>query len=157
VTSCPSRVTLGLPGETLASRSKTLGLPRPLDQATCATWHRIASKVSIKRWVTSRVTEVMSWAFQGLHHRGRARPPWVQAYQVVSGGASSSLSGAKPLIRVCPWLGSQHPSSGLLALWRSELIISPCVPVRRVWPCNNNKYALHGLISHRDHSNVNHI
>jgi hypothetical protein len=75
VTSCPFRVTLGLSSETLASRSKTLGLPRPLDQATRATWHTTASKVSIKRWVTSRVTEVTSWAFQGLHHSGRARPP----------------------------------------------------------------------------------
>jgi hypothetical protein len=63
----------------------------------------------------------------------------------------------KPLVYACPWLGSQHPSGGILALWRSELIISPYVPVCRVWSCNNNKYALHGLISHRDHSNVNHI
>jgi hypothetical protein len=63
----------------------------------------------------------------------------------------------KPLVSLCPWLGSQHPSGGILALWRSELIISPYVPVRRAWSCNNNKYALHGLISHRDHSNVNHI
>jgi hypothetical protein len=63
----------------------------------------------------------------------------------------------KPLVYVYPWLGSQHPSGGILFLWRSELIISPCVPVRRVWPCNNNKYALHGLISHMDHSNANHI
>jgi hypothetical protein len=75
VTSCSSRVMLGLPGETLASRSKMLGLPRPLDQATRATWHTTASKVSIKRWVTSRVTEVTSWAFQGQHHSGWARPP----------------------------------------------------------------------------------
>jgi hypothetical protein len=63
----------------------------------------------------------------------------------------------KPLVYVCPLLGFQHPSSGILALWRSELIISPYVPVRWVWPCSNKKYTLHGLISHRDHSNVNHI
>jgi hypothetical protein len=94
VTSCHFRVTLGLSGETLASRRKTLGLPRTLDQATCATWHTTASKVSIKCWVISRVTKVMSWAFQGLHHSGRERPPWVQACQAISGGTSSSLSGA---------------------------------------------------------------
>ena len=46
VTSCPFRVTLGLSGEMLASKSKTLGLPRPLDQTTRATWHTTASKVS---------------------------------------------------------------------------------------------------------------
>jgi hypothetical protein len=105
VISCPSRVTLGLSGETLASRSKTLGLPRPLDQATCATWHTTASIVSIKRWVTSRVTEVTSWAFQGQHHSGRERPPWVQACQDVSGGTSSSLYGASLLYVSAPGWG----------------------------------------------------
>jgi hypothetical protein len=57
-----------------------------------------------------------------------------------------------------------HPSNHLMgssAPWRSELIISPCVPVH--WylsvgygPAHQN-YALHGLISPWDHSNVNHI
>jgi hypothetical protein len=42
-----------------------------------------------------------------------------------------------------------------------ELIISPCVPVQ-CGTCPGmilhiKSYALHGLISHRDHSNVNHI
>jgi hypothetical protein len=51
---------------------------------------------------------------------------------------------------------------GSSAPWRSELIISPCVPVQN-GTCPSgmilhiNSYALHGLISHRDHSNVNHI
>jgi hypothetical protein len=62
---------------------------------------------------------------------------------------------------LCPLMGSQHPSDGLFTPWRSELIISPCVPVqmvlvRRAWSCTS-KYALHGLISDRNHSNVNHI
>jgi hypothetical protein len=60
-----------------------------------------------------------------------------------------SFLWCKPSVSLCPWLGSQHPSGGLLVLWRSELIISPYVPVCRAWPCNNNKYALHGLISHK--------
>jgi hypothetical protein len=140
----------------LASTSKTLGLPRPLDQATRATWHTTASKVSIKRWVTSRVTEVTSWAFQGLHHSGRERPPLGPGLPSYLWWNVLSL-WCKPLICLCPWLGSQHPSGGLLALCRSKLIISPFVPIYRVWPCNNNRYALHGLISHKDHSNVNHI
>jgi len=63
----------------------------------------------------------------------------------------------KPLSYLFPWLGSQHPYGGILSLWRSELIIFTCVPVLRVWPCNKKKYALHGLISHRDHNNFNHI
>jgi hypothetical protein len=75
VIACPFTMTLGLSSEMLASRRKTLGLPRPLDQATRATWHTTASKVSIKCWVTSRVTKVTSWSFQGQHHSGRERPP----------------------------------------------------------------------------------
>jgi hypothetical protein len=51
---------------------------------------------------------------------------------------------------------------GSLAPWRSELIFSPCVPVQRGTCLSSmilhiNNYALHGLISHNDHSNVNHI
>jgi hypothetical protein len=51
---------------------------------------------------------------------------------------------------------------GSSAPWRSKLIISPYVPVQN-GTCPSgmvlyiNSYALHGLISHRDHSNVNHI
>jgi hypothetical protein len=45
--------------------------------------------------------------------------------------------------------------------WRSELVISPCVPFQMVRPLGMalhiKSYALHGLISHRDNSNVNHI
>jgi len=46
---------------------------------------------------------------------------------------------------------------GILAPWRSQLIIPPCVPIHWEKSCNNNKYALHEIISHRDHNNVNHI
>ena len=58
-----------------------------------------------------------------------------------------------------------HPNVHLMgssAPWRSELIISPCVPVQG-GTCPSgmimhiNNYALHGMISHMDHSNVNHI
>jgi hypothetical protein len=46
--------------------------------------------------------------------------------------------------------------------WRSELIISPCVSVQGGTYSSGmvlhiKSYALHGLISHKDHSNVNHI
>jgi hypothetical protein len=58
-----------------------------------------------------------------------------------------------------------HPNNHLMgssAPWRSELIISPCVPVH--WylsagygPAHQKLRPLHGLINPRDHSNVNHI
>jgi hypothetical protein len=56
---------------------------------------------------------------------------------------------------------SIHPV-GSSAPWRFKLIISPCVPIKYGTCLSGmilhiNRYALHGLISHRDHSNVNHI
>jgi hypothetical protein len=51
---------------------------------------------------------------------------------------------------------------GPSAPWRSELIISPCVSVQGgTCPLGMvlhiKSYALHGLIIHKDHINVNHI
>jgi hypothetical protein len=46
---------------------------------------------------------------------------------------------------------------GSSAPWRSELIISPCVPILLGMVLHIKRYTLHGLISHRDHSNFNHI
>ena len=74
-----------------------------------------------------------------------------------------------PLLRCKPLCPISAPCLGLIihlvgssAPWRSELIISSCVPVQcGIYPSGMilhiNRYALHGLISHRDHSNVNHI
>jgi hypothetical protein len=76
------------------------------------------------------------------------------------------LSCAKPLVHPCPvsatlW-GLNIHLVGSSAPWRSELIISPCVPIQH-GTCPSgmilhiSNYALHGLMSHKDHSNVNHI
>jgi hypothetical protein len=74
-----------------------------------------------------------------------------------------------PLLRCKPLCPVSSPCWGLnihlvgsSAPWRSKLIISPCVPVQcGTCPLSMilhiNSYALHGLINHRDHSNVNHI
>jgi hypothetical protein len=74
-----------------------------------------------------------------------------------------------PLLRCKPLCPVSAPRWGLnihlvgsSAPWRFELIISPCVPIQH-GTCPSgmilhiNNYALHGLISHKDHSNVNHI
>jgi hypothetical protein len=61
-----------------------------------------------------------------------------------------------------PFWGLNIHRVGSSSPWRSEMIISPCVPIQH-GTCPSgmilhiNSYALHGLISHRDHSNVNHI
>jgi hypothetical protein len=61
-----------------------------------------------------------------------------------------------------PWWGPNNHLMGSLAPWRSELIISPCVP-SPIGTCplgmvlHIKNFALHGFISHRDHNNVNHV
>jgi hypothetical protein len=132
-----------------------LGLLEPSDRATCATWHITASQNLHKRWMTS-------WAFQGLRHGGKGTTPLGTGLPSCLWWNVLFLSKANPLICLCPLLGSQNPSDGLSAPWRSKLIISPCLPVHKgtypsSMPLHINRYALHGLISHRDHSNVNHI
>jgi hypothetical protein len=73
------------------------------------------------------------------------------------------LLWCKPLCPVsAPYWGLSIHLVGSSTPWRSELIISPCVPVQYGTCLSGmilhiNRYALHGLISHRDHSNVNHI
>jgi hypothetical protein len=77
-------------------------------------------------------------------------------------GTSSSSPVQTPLSCLSPCWGLSIHLVGSSAPWRSELIISPCVPVQ-CGTCPSgmilhiNRYTLHGLISHRDHSNVNHI
>jgi hypothetical protein len=73
------------------------------------------------------------------------------------------LLRCKPLYPVsAPYWGLSIHLVGSSAPWRSELIISQCVLVQ-CGTCPSgmilhiNSYALHGLISHRDHRNVNHI
>ena len=110
----------------------------------------------------SWVSQVMSWAFQGLHQSGKGTTPLGMDLPSCLWWNVLLFSGAKPLICLFPLLGSQHPSYGISAPWRSELIISPCVHVHKGtftlgMVMHINRYALHGLISHRDHSNVNHI
>jgi hypothetical protein len=112
--------------------------------------------------MTSWVTWVISLAFQGLHHGGKGTTPLGPGLPGCPWWNVLLSLRCNPLICLCSLLGSRHPSSGLLAPWRSELIISPCVPIHLgtchwVWTCNIYRYALHGLTSHRDHSYVNHF
>ena len=108
------------------------------------------------------IGRVTSWAFQGQRPSGEGTTPLGKAPLGFLWWNVLLFSGAKPLICLCPLLGSHQPSSGLSAPWRSELIIFPCVPIQ-YGTCPSgmilhiNRYALHGLISHRDHSNANHI
>jgi hypothetical protein len=127
VTSCPFRVTLGLFRATLASRRKTSGLLRRLWIKPHMPLRTQLPPKCPKCWVMSWVTLVISWAFQGLHHNEKGKTPLGPGLLGCLWWNVLLFLWCKPLICLYPRLGSQHPSSGLLALWRSELIISPCV------------------------------
>jgi hypothetical protein len=62
---------------------------------------------------------------------------------------------------LCPMMGSQHPSDGIFNLMEVQTHHLPmCNDPNGTCPSGMilhiNSYALRGLISHRDHSNVNH-
>jgi hypothetical protein len=68
----------------------------------------------------------------------------------------------QPLPCLCPLMGSQHPSGGLFSPMEVRTDHLPmCTGPNGTCPSGMvlyiKGYALHGLISHRDHSNVNHI
>jgi hypothetical protein len=129
--SCPFRVMLAPFRATLASWSKTLGLLGPQEPATCANLaHNCLPKPP------QALDDVMSVLGDVM---GLPRTTsWWKGHNPLGTGLLSCLwwnalfSGAKPLICLSPLLRSQHPSDGLSAPWRFELIISPCVPVHRV-------------------------
>jgi hypothetical protein len=104
----------------------------------------------------------MLWAFQGQRPSGKGTTPLGTGLLSCLWWNVLLFPGANPLSCLCSLLGSQHPFGGLLASWRSKLIISPCVPIQYGTCLSDmilhiNKYALHGLISHRNYSNVNHL
>jgi hypothetical protein len=93
------------------------------------------------------------------------QPPWAELSQSVSGGTSFFFSCAKALpitILSLPLMGSQQPSDGLFSpmevrtnhLPMCTSLTSTCLSGMVLHIKN---FSLHGLISHRDHSNVNHI
>jgi hypothetical protein len=104
VTSCPFRVTLGLFRAMLASRSKTLGLLRPLDQTTRATWHTTASKVSkMLGDVKGHMGDIMG--LQGLHHSEKGKTPLGPGLPGCLWWNVLLSLWCKPLICLCPLAG----------------------------------------------------
>jgi hypothetical protein len=82
-----------------------------------------------------------------------------------SGGtpSSSPVQDTNPFMsRLCPMVGSQHPFDGLFSPMEVRtdhlpMCTSPNGTCSLGMVLHIKGYALHGLISHRDHSNVNHI
>jgi hypothetical protein len=93
------------------------------------------------------------------------QPPWAGLSQSVLGGTSFFFSYAKahPLtILSLPPMGSQQPSDGLFSPMEVRtnhlpMCTSPTGTCPSGMVLHIKNFALHGLIRHRDHSNVNHI
>jgi hypothetical protein len=92
------------------------------------------------------------------------QPPWVGLSQSVLGGTSFfSCAKARPIIVLSlPLMGSQQPSDGLFSPMEVRANHLPmCTGPTGTCPSGMvlhiKNFALHGLISHRDHSNVNNI
>jgi hypothetical protein len=93
------------------------------------------------------------------------QPPWAGLSQSVPGGTSFFFSRAKahPItVLSLPLMGSQQLSDGIFNPMEVRTNHLPmCTgPTGTCLSCmvmHIKKFALHGLISHRDHSNVNHI
>ena len=105
---------------------------------------------------------VTSWAFQGQCSSGEGTTPLGEALPGCLCGTSSSSLVQTPLSYLFPLLGSQHPSSGLFSPMevRTDHLPMCTCPTWYLSVGNDpahQQLCLHGLISHRDHSNVNHI
>jgi hypothetical protein len=98
-----------------------------------------------------------SWAFRGQRSSGEGTTPLGEALPGCLSGTSSSSSVQTPLSCLCPLLGSQHPSGGLFSPMEVRTNHLPMCTCLSGMIMHINRYALHGLISHGEHSNVNHI
>jgi hypothetical protein len=159
VMSFPFRVTLSLFRAMLASWRKKLGLLGPQEHTTCATTTSQKPSQALDD-VMSVLGDVMG--LQGQCRGGKCITPLGTGSLRCLWWNVLLFFDANPMICLFPLLGSQHPSDGISAPWRSELIISPCVPIHKgtipsSMVLHISRYPLHGLISHRDHRNVNHI
>jgi hypothetical protein len=108
---------------------------------------------------------VTSWSSKKNIPSEVGQPPWAGLSQSVPGGTSFFFSCAKahPItVLSLPLMGSQQPSDGLFSPMEVRTNhLSMCTGPTSTCPSGMvlhiKNFALHGLISHRDHSNVNHI
>jgi hypothetical protein len=93
------------------------------------------------------------------------QPPWARFSQSVLGGTSFFIPCAKvhPITALSlPLMGSQQPSDGLFSSMEVRtnhlpMFTGPTGTCPSGMVLHIKNFALHGLISHRDHSDVNHI
>jgi hypothetical protein len=93
------------------------------------------------------------------------QPPWAGLSQSVLDGTSFFFSCAKarPItVMSLPLMGSQQPSDGLFSPMEVRtnhlpMCIGPTGTCSLRMVLHIKNFALHGLISHKDHSNVNHV
>jgi hypothetical protein len=135
----------------MTKRWPSLGLPiMPHAPATLSNCHTL---------------KVTSWPIKRKRSTGSGSTPWVGLNQSVLDGTSFFFSCAKArssIVLSLPLMGSQQPSDGLFSPMEVRTNHLPmCTDPRGTCPSfmvlDIKNFALHGLISHRDHSNVNHV
>jgi hypothetical protein len=93
------------------------------------------------------------------------QPPWAGLNQSVLDGTSFFFLGEKAqssTVLSLPLMGSQQPSDGLFSPMdvranHLPMCTGPTGTCLSGMVLHIKNFALHGLISHRDHSNVNHV
>jgi hypothetical protein len=107
-----------------------------------------------------------SWIIKrGTFHLQWVNPPGLGSAKVFWMKTISFFSRAKTLLVTVlslPLMGSQQPSDGLFSLMEVRTNHLPmCTGPPGTCPSGMvvhiKNFALHGLISHKDHSNVNHV
>jgi hypothetical protein len=156
------RETLGLFGASAASRSQTLTLFGLFQTATCAN-----NPVHLP-YAHDDVTSLLatSWVIWGQHSTTNWVNPPRPGSAKVPLMEHPLLLWCKTSVKHCPvsapLMGSQQPSDGLFSPMEVRTNHLPmCTGINGTCPSGMvlhiKNYALHGLSSHRDHSNVNHI
>jgi hypothetical protein len=155
------RETLGPFGASPASRSQTLSLPGILQDAT-----RASRPVKLPHAQGDiKASWVMSWSSKGNAPSEKGQPPWVGLSQSFLDETSFffSCATAQPIIVLSlPLMGSQQPSDGLFSPMEVRanhlpMCTDPIGTCLSGMVLHIKNFALHGLISHRDHGNVNHV
>ena len=105
-------------------------------QPSCQTATRSRKTSSHPGWRPGHQRETL--------HLRRVNPPGLGSAKVswMEHPSSQVQKLNQALSCLCPWWGPSNHLMGFLAPWRSELIISPCVPVqlvpvRRAWSCTS--------------------
>ena len=123
--------------------------------------HQTTTRSRWHQWLLGDVLghqrETFHWKWVNPPRLGSAKVSWMKMFSLFS------CAKAQPItVLSLPLKGSQQPSDGLFSPMEVRtnhlpMCTSPIGTCPSGMILHIKNFALHGLISHRDHSNVNHI